>query len=156
MSDRPPQAQQPSNPYLAPVLTAVTYVAAVIAAFGFTSLILDRDVIDQSDAGPLLGPAMVASAFLVCFIAMVRMTRRPRITGRRLWVTAVATAALVYAAMVVTGALGYSYTRGDPLWFVLFAGHYAASPFVVIAAVLAGLTVVGYWLVRIDRQPHRG
>ena len=131
------QLPPPADPRLLPVLVSVSYLATVIAAWGVTSLVLDVDVISEKDAGPLLGPAMALVAGLVVFRALWTLRRR-----RSLLSPAVGTAASVYLSMLVIGAIGYSITRSDFTWLVLFTARYALSPFVVAAALLAGLSVV--------------
>ena len=151
MSAGPP-LPPPADPRLLPVLVSVGYVATVIAAWGMTSLLLDVDVITEKDAGPLLGPAMALVAALVVFRSTWTLRRR-----RSLVSPAIATAASAYLAMLVTGAIGYSVTRGDFTWLVLFTARYALSPFVVAAALLAGLSVAFLWAVtfrsRRDERP---
>ncbi|MCU1418127.1 MAG: hypothetical protein JWP32_2301 [Schumannella sp.] len=128
MSEVPPQLPPPPNPALLPVLAAVTYLVAVIGAWGLLSFALDRDVVDYPDAGPLLGPAMVAVACVVTWAALWGSR-----ASRRSW--AWITAALLgsYAAMLLAAGIGHSFTA--------FA-HFAISPFIAAAAVLSGLTVL--------------
>ena len=151
MSGGPP-APPPPDPRLLPVLVAVGYVATVIAAWGMTSLFLDIDVIAEKDAGPLLGPAMALAAALVVFRSLWTLRQRRTLLG-----PAVAATASVYLVMLLVGAIGYSVTRGDFTWLVLFTARYATSPFVVAAALLAGLSVVFLWAVtfrsRRDERP---
>lgn len=130
----------PPNPRMLPVLATVTFGAAVIAAWGFTSLALGVDVISQKDAGPLLGPLMVLAACLVTFAALRRATERSTPA-----VHALAAAASVYISMLLIGAVVYATGRGDLSWIVLFIGGYALSAFVIVPALLAGLTVVAVW-----------
>jgi hypothetical protein len=47
--------------------------------------------------------------------------------------------------MLAIGAVGYAFIRADVAWLVLFVGGYAFSPFVLGAALLSGLAVVGVW-----------
>ena len=118
------------------VMIAITYGALVIAAWGFTSLVRDEDVMHYSDAGPLLGPAMALAATLVVggWVA-----RAGRVGG--VGVSAVGAAASVWFAMLLVGALGYTLTRGSLAWLLLFAGSYAASPVILVPAIIAGVLV---------------
>lgn len=118
-------------------MMAVVYGSALIAAWGFTSLALDADVIAEADAGPLLGPAMGAGAVLVTFAWLLRLRG-----GVRPWGSAVLAAVSVWVAMLVVGGVGYAATRGELAWVLIFAGRYAPSPFLLIPAVLAGVVVV--------------
>ena len=146
MSDRR-AGSAPNDPRLLPVLVAVGYVAALIAVWGFTSLLLDADVITETDAGPLLGPAMAVTAGVVVSLSLWRLRKRTTLLS-----PTVATAASVYVLMLLVGAVGYSSTRGELTWLVLFTARYALSPFVVGAALLAGLSVVFLWAVTIRER----
>ena len=123
-----------------PVLATVTYLAAVIALWGFLSLALNVDAVAQRDAGPLLGPAMVLAASLVTLAALLRVRNRRSPT-----VAALVAATSVYVVILAVGAVGYAIIRADVSWLVLFVGAYALSPFVLGAAALSGLAVVGVW-----------
>ena len=146
MSDRR-AGSAPNDPRLLPVLVAVGYVATLIAVWGFTSLLLDADVITETDAGPLLGPAMAVTAGVVVSLSLWRLRKRTTLLA-----PTVATAASVYVLMLLVGAVGYSSTRGELTWLVLFTARYALSPFVVGAALLAGLSVVFLWAVTIRER----
>jgi len=115
------------------VLAAVVYVAAVVALWGILSLLLDREVIDYPDAGPLLGPAMVASAGIVTWLALVRTGR-----SRSPWPGTIAAVFIAGAAMLAVAAIGYG---------PVAAPHFAISPFVLSAAALSGVTVLVMWAV---------
>ena len=136
------------NRFILPVFATVTYGALVIALFGFISLIADRDFIVEADAGPLLGPWMVAVACAATFVALVRTQSRAAP-----WATAVVAAASAYALMLVAGGLAYMVTRGELIWALLFAARYAVSPFVVGAAVLTAVIVIALWFV-VPRSPQ--
>jgi hypothetical protein len=147
-----PLPAPPPNRFLLPVLATVLYLALVIAAFGFLSLFLGRDVIAEADAGTLLGPMMVAAAAAVTFRALVRVVGRQSPMG-----TALVAATSTYLVMIVVGAVLYAWGQGELVWLVIYSARQAVSPFVVSAAVLAGLTVVSLWAVspRAER-PGRG
>ena len=134
---RPRELPPPAQPRLLPVLVTVTYLACVIAASGFLSLLLDRDVIDYPDAGPLLGVVMVLAAGVVTWWGCSAVTRRSR-PG----LVALATAFGCFAAIVIAGAVGYTLIRGSLSWMILAAAHFGLSPFTAAAALLAGLAVV--------------
>jgi hypothetical protein len=116
-----------------PALAAVVYVAAVVALWGMLSLLLDREVVDYPDAGPLLGPAMAAAAAVVTWLALLR-TRR----SRSPWPGALAAVALAGIAMLLVAAVGYGPAA---------VPHFAISPFVLGAAALAGATVLATWAI---------
>jgi hypothetical protein len=142
MTQSPRQLPPPADPRMLAVLAAVTYAAAVIALWGFLSLALNVDAVAQTDAGPLLGPAMVVGACAVTFAALLRVRKRSSPT-----VPGVVAAASVYVVMLAIGAVGYTLIRADAAWLVLFVGSYALSPFVWGAALLSGVAVVVVWAV---------
>lgn len=129
MSRVPTQLPPPANPALAPVLGAVVYLALLVAMWGGLSLLLDRDVVDYSDAGPLLGPAMAAVATVVTWLASWWVAR----TGHAVRGALIA-ASGSYLGMLAVAVIGYS---------LVAAAHFAISPFVVAAALLSPLIVVG-------------
>jgi len=137
-----PPLPPPADPRLLTVLVSVGYVAAVIAAWGLISLVLDVDVISEKRAGPLLGPSMVLCAAIVVFLSLWTLRNWRSLVGPALGATA-----SVYLVMLVIGAIGYSYTQRDVTWLVLFTARYATSPFVIAAALLGGLSVVFLWAV---------
>ena len=133
MSVPPPQLPPPPNTALLPTLAAVVYVATIVALWGILSLVLDREVVDYPDAGPLLGPAMATGAVIVTWVTLLR-TRR----SRSPWPGAVIATALSLLAMLVVAAVGYA---------PVAAAHFALSPFVLGAAALAGATVLATWAI---------
>ena len=122
---------------LLPVLVAIVYGACIVAAWGLTSLATDTDVIRYPDAGPLLGPAMGGAAVLVTLGWLLRVRGGARLRG-----SAVLAAVTCWAAMLVVGGVGYMLTRAAPAWLLLFAGDYAASPYLLVPAVLSALAVL--------------
>ena len=128
----PPLPPEP-NPALLPVLAGVVYLAAIVAVWGVVSLVTNRDVIDYPDAGPLLGPAMALAAALVTWL----------ITWRVATVLAPVIALFAsYVAMIAVATIGYAVTTGILAGMPQTAVHFAISPFVVAAALLAPLVVV--------------
>jgi hypothetical protein len=127
----------PTDDRLLPVLMAVTYLAAVIAAWGITSLMTNTDVITEPDAGPLLGPSMAAAATVVTWIWLSRLR-----TARSVLGIAALAAVSTWFAMILVGGIGYSITKGDFTWLLLFGGKYAVSPYVLVPALLSALAVV--------------
>ena len=131
MSQVPPQLPPPANPALAPILGTVVYVAALIGVWGGLSLLLDRDVVDYVDAGPLLGPAMAVVASAVTWLVSWWVVRkRHPLRG------ALIAASVSYVGMLVVALVGHSTEA---------AARFAISPFVIAAALLSPLVVVGTW-----------
>lgn len=137
MSRVPSQLPPPSNRHLLPILGAITYIALVVAAWGGLSVVLDREVIEYPDAGPLLGPAIAASAGVVTWLAC-RQTRRPAPLALR----ALGAIAAAFGVMVAVGSFGYAIARSSLTVALLAAAQFSVSPFVITAAVVAGATVV--------------
>jgi hypothetical protein len=138
----PPERPRP-NPALAPTLATAGYLAGLVALWGFTSLLLDRDVIDYEDAGPLVGPAMAVAACVVVFLLCLRAKRtQPALL-------ALAAGILAYIAMLFVGGAGYSLRLDDftVMWPAMV--HFGISPFFLGGGILAGLVVgATAWLVR--------
>lgn len=132
MERRPPSL-------LIALFVAVTWAATTFAVAGILSVVLNRGPV-ETPAPVYAGPAAVALAGVVVWFA-VGFTAR----ARRPWAGAVAGAAGVYFVVVGVALLGS---------FRSFAEQ-AGSPFVIAAAILAGVAVVGtWWAVR--RPPNAG
>jgi hypothetical protein len=132
--------QQPEvvDPRAAPLLVGVVYGATIVASWGFTSLILDQDVVTKPDAGPLLGPAMALGATVSTVGWLWGAWKR---SGGGAIVAGFAAAASAWFALLVIAGLGYGITRGELIWLVLLPFDYAASPFTLVPAAFAGITV---------------
>jgi hypothetical protein len=149
MNGSPPRLPTPANAWSVPAMLAIVYGCSLIAAWGFTSLLIDVDVITEKDAGPLLGPAMATAAIVVTFLSLLRVRKARSVT----W-AAVSGAASVWIAMLAVGAIGYTLTRGELAWLALFAGKYSTSPFVVLPTLLtAAAILIGAAIMRGRRPP---
>jgi len=124
---------------LVALFVAVTWAATSFAVAGILAVLLDREPV-QSPAPVYAGPLAVVLAGIVVWLA-VGLTAR----SRRPWVGAIAAAASVYLVLVAVALLGS---------FRLFAEQ-AGSPFVIAAAVLAAIAVVGTWAI-LRRPPNAG
>lgn len=134
------ESPAPSRSILIPLLAAGVHVALVVASWGFIGLVLDRDVIDDPALGPLIGPLAVAVSAVVVVFAL-----RRALTSGRPWLAALAATAVALLAMGVVIGVGGAIGHGDAAWLVLSAGAAFGAPFIPVAAVLAGLGVVGGW-----------
>jgi hypothetical protein len=132
----PDPAPGSPDPRLVALFTVVAWIATVVAAFGILSLALDMEVVAQAAAGPLLAPIMVVAAAVVLFLLLVRVigTRQPP------GVSFVGLAAGVFLTLLIVGGVTFTVITADPVQLLFFPLNYAASPFVVAAALLAGLT----------------
>ncbi|MFD1714756.1 DUF6121 family protein [Amnibacterium flavum] len=135
MSAPGPAAPAP-DPRLVAAFTVVAWIATVVAAFGILSLALDLDVVPQAEAGPLLGPVMVVAAAVVLFLLLVRVigTRQPP------GVSFVGLAAGVYITFLIVGAVTFVAVTANPAQLLFFPINFGLSPFVIAAAVLAGVS----------------
>jgi hypothetical protein len=150
MSDRP--AGGATGVRLLAALTAAAWCALVVAAFGVLSLVLDLEVIPQSDAGPLLGPVMVLVAGLVLGLLVLRIVR----TAQPAWLTFVAAAAGVFLTLLFSGGILYAFVRAEPVWLLVFPLSEAISPFIVVAALLAGAAAVAARAIAIAERSGHG
>ena len=67
-----PPGEPNRYPIVLAVFAAITFFALVVCAFGFISLFTNLEVIDEPDAGPLVGPSMVAFALATVLISLLR------------------------------------------------------------------------------------
>lgn len=134
------ESPAPSRSMLIPLVAAGVHVALVIATWGFISLLVDRDVIDDPAMGPLIGPLAVAASAVVVVLAL----RRALATGRP-GLAALAAAAVALLAMGVVIGSGGAIGHGDAAWLLLSVAAAVSAPFVPAAVLLAGLSVVGGW-----------
>lgn len=137
MTERPPQPHPDAA--LLPILAAVTYLAGVIGLWGVVSLVLDRDVIDYADAGPLLGPIMAAGASVVTWLVSWRS---------RSWVAVPVALVASFGALVLLGTFGYTLIRADLSWLVGASVHFAISPFMLGAGALSAAIVAAVLRIR--------
>ena len=122
------------------LFVAVTWGAVVFAVDGVLSVVLDRDPIGGK-VTPYYGLlALLLSGVMLWFVlAGTARSRGP-------WFGTLAAAAGVYLLLVASAL---------PIGLVL-AGQQAGSPFVVAAALLAGVTVFVTWLVLRRARLTRG
>lgn len=128
------RASPPSRSILA-LMAAVLHIALVVFVWGVMSFVLDRDVIAVADAGPLLGPVVVAVTAALVFWLVVR--RGP--TG----FVARALFALVGSVVVgsLVGAIVLSFGSGGPFAFPVYFGTFILSPFTLALGPIAALVV---------------
>lgn len=126
----------PSSPALLPILTAATFLGMLVAVWGILTVLLDRDVIDYPDAGPVLGPSMAVGAAIVTWLVSARTASGPRWQGPLLAFVG------VLVVMPLIGGIGMTITRGDLTWMLTAFARFAISPFILAAAVLAAATVL--------------
>ena len=130
----PTQPEPPGRGLLALGATVLA-VALLVFVGGFLSLFLDRDLIEVSDAGTLVGPLMAATTCAVVFSFVFR--RQPLRLGMRVLSASLWT--LIGAP--ATGAIVYSIVRENLAVIPVFFGTFLLSPFVLVSALIAGVVV---------------
>lgn len=136
-------------------MVAVLYGAILLAVDGLISLIGDRDVIVEEDAGPLVGPIMAFSALCVVFLSVLAglrpvSGRMPIPFGR-----AMTTGFAVYLIGPAVGAIVYLFGQEQVLTGLDFFVRYLLSPFVLAATILAIITILMLPVISLARSQAR-
>jgi hypothetical protein len=129
---------------MAVVLTA----SLIVFADGILSLLLDREIIGEPDAGPLVGPLMAAAVCLIVLWFVLRSLPRP-VPARML---AAGLSAVIGGPLV--GATLYTVGRGQLGVFPFFFGSHLLDPFVLASGVIAAVVVGGADLAGRYRGPR--
>ncbi|TFD51781.1 hypothetical protein E3T43_15985 [Cryobacterium sp. Hh7] len=137
--------------------SVVLYVALIVASFGVLSLLLNRDVINETDAGALLGPLMVTTAVLalvwVILSAVLRSPERlTQVPPLPIFLAGVA----AYLAYCVFGGVFYSLGAGELFRSVIFIGGEMTSPFAISVAVCGWLIAFLYFVVLLAKPDGSG
>lgn len=125
------------NPPLIALLAALSYPAFVVGLWGVMSLLLEREVIDYPDAGPLLGPLVVVIGAAVTAGGLWMVWR-----GSHSALLAPASGLIAYVSMVVVAGLAYLVGGVRVVSGLEAMVHFALSPFIGGAALLSALTVL--------------
>lgn len=139
-SSRPPRSF--SRALLVAGMVTVLFGALLVAVDGFLSLLTDRDVISQPDAGPLVGPVMAVVGLAVVFVSVLDGLRPPAGRIRIPVARAIGTGLIVYLLGPMAGATVYVFGQQQLMSWLVFFGGYLTSPFVIASAVLAAFTVL--------------
>jgi hypothetical protein len=123
-------------------MAAVLFVACLICAYGFISLLAGIDIIPEGNDGPLIGPIMAAMASGIVFVGVLAALSRPGSLRRPQWAIVVVTSALVYLLPALFGALVVAFDQTDAFAGVLFFAARATGPFVPTSAALAFVLVL--------------
>ena len=118
-------------------MAAILFGALLGAAYGIISLLTGRDVIAEPDIGPLIGPAMAASACFLVFVSVL-LSLRPRGGPLRLpWARSVMTAIAVYLLGPAVGAILVAIDRADAFAALFFFAESVTGPFIIASAAIA-------------------
>ena len=136
-------------------MVAVLYGAILLAADGVISLAADQDVIGEADAGPLVGPIMAFSALCVVFVSVLSGLR-PTPGRRQIPVgRAVFTGLAVLILGPAVGSIVYAFGQDQILSGIPFFVRYLLNPFVLVATLLAVITVLMLPLIaRVRSRPR--
>lgn len=118
-------------------MVTVLYGAILVAVYGFISLLTDRDVIAEPDAGPLVGPVMAVAMLAVMFFSVLGGLRPAEGPARVPVARAAMTATSVLLLGPLAGAVAYAFGQDQLLSALPFFAAYLASPFVIASAVVA-------------------
>ncbi|AAT89758.1 hypothetical protein ATY41_00070 [Leifsonia xyli subsp. xyli] len=134
------------------------YLALLVAGFGLTSLAANTEVIADSRAGPLIGPAMTGAAVALLLILLILFGRRAPGKRQRVdpgFAFGVATAcSLVFAA--AGGVAGIAGDPGQSFHYVLFAVAQLGSVYTIVTGLLGFVVALLYQLVLVGRFRQRG
>jgi hypothetical protein len=135
------------------LFATVLFFAAAVAASGLISLYTDREVLIETDAGPLVAPVMYAAAIVALFLQLAGLSDRARRGAIVLW--SLGTGVATWFVFVGTGATLYLFATGRPLSGLLFFAGNALTLFAISIAALAAAITLGYLLL-IDYRAHGG
>ncbi len=155
---RPPEPTHSgsfSRALLVAVMVAVLYGAILFAIDGLISLLSDQNVIAETDAGPLVGPIMTFAALCVVFVSVLSGLR-PALGRRRIPVgRAILTGLAVLILGPAVGSIVYSLGQEQILSGMPFFVRYLVNPFVLVATLLAVITVLMLPLISLARSQAR-
>lgn len=122
-------------------MAAVLYVALLVLGWAVTTVVLDRDAIGP-DVATIVGPSGAVAATVVVLFASG--AARPAASGAR----GVIAGLVVLVAMPTVQGVVLFLTGALPGVAGVFMASHVLDPFVIVAAVLAGIVVVLAGLVR--------
>lgn len=137
------------------VFASGLYAAMLIAALGVLSVLLERDPIDDKDAGLFAGPAACALAVAVVLTGLLVRALKRNVRRREI---AAGTAVLLGLGSYVGYAVGGGFVVGvnDPYRFLPFVVEQLIGPFAVAAGILALIVVLLEMIVLSARMDERG
>ncbi|MBT2498646.1 hypothetical protein J7E25_06020 [Agromyces sp. ISL-38] len=122
---------------------AALYLALVVCAYGFGSLLTDAEVIPSGAAGPFVGPAAVGASVAALLLSLARGLRTPSAM-----LTTVLLAALwTWLSAVVVATIGYAIVTGTVLASLIFGLGFGVSLFGLLIPACAALVALLAFLV---------
>jgi hypothetical protein len=137
-------AQNRNYRVLVAAFAAVLYLALIICASGIIGLLTDREVLVETDAGPLVAPIMVGVAVLALVVQLLWAGRRVSRPATSILFISLLIGVVVYFLYVVSGSVLYAFGSGDPLRGVIFLAANLLTPFTVSIGILAAIVAVAY------------
>ncbi|GAB3121807.1 DUF6121 family protein [Glaciibacter psychrotolerans] len=131
------------------LFATVLYLALVVAALGLISLATNNDVIQQADAGPLVGPTMSGAAVITVFVMLlIEGVGRPPAEQYVAVGFAFLTGVLTYAVFILVGAALYALGTGALFDVLTFTESMLVSPFALAVGILAVIVTLVYsWIL---------
>ncbi|WP_448810963.1 DUF6121 family protein [Agromyces bauzanensis] len=141
--------QNASRTWVVAGFAAALYLAFVVAAYGFVSLLTDAEVIPSADAGRLVGPAIVGAAVLALLLYLGRALRHPE----RLLAPTLLAALWTWLAAIVVAIVGYAIATGTVLASLIFGLAFGVGWFGLLIPVFAALVA---WLALLVARAESG
>lgn len=131
-----------SRALIVALMVAVLYGAILLAIDAIVTVLTDRDIISEPDAGPLVGPIMSFAAVCIVFVSVL-FGLRPEPGKRRVpIVRAIVTGLAVLVVGPLVGAIVFVLGQVQLRSGVDFFMEHLASPFVIVSALLAVITLL--------------
>jgi hypothetical protein len=131
------------------VLATVLYLACLICAWGFISLLTETDVVTEP-VGPLIGPIMAGLASVLVLFCTLFTLRNARAVLS--WTGALIAGVSVYLLPALVAAVIVALGRVDFAAGLLFFAARVTAPYVPIAALIAAAIVLVAPLVSSGRR----
>jgi Family of unknown function (DUF6121) len=138
------------SPWVLAGFAAALYLALVVCAYGFVSLLTDVEVIADPDAGLLVGPAIVGASVAALLLYLGRSLADPSRTARITLLAAVWT----WCAAVIVAVVGYAIATGTVLAALLFGLGFGVGWFGLLIPALAA--VVAWLAALVARAQEAG
>jgi Family of unknown function (DUF6121) len=138
------------SPWVVAGFASALYLALVVCAYGFVSLLTDMEVIADPDAGLLVGPAIVGASVAALLLYLGRSLAYPSRTARITLLAAVWT----WCAAVVVAVVGYAIATGTVLAALLFGLGFGVGWFGLLIPALAA--VVAWLAALVARAQEAG